>query len=127
MIENSGDVELGQSGRNSLDRFFQGPNRDLSGVLDERDFVRILRLAQRLDEIELRPPLPARAVRQQALKAPMEQVRGLESNHLDTTHASSQIPQSCPQAHRLDAGRRTIADFAAHLGVIVAIRNEKES
>src|SRR5712675_3117871 len=108
MFENSGDVELGQSGPNSLDRFFQGSNRDLSSVPDERDFVRILRLAQRLDEIELRSPLPARAVGQQALKVSMEQMRGLESNYLDTAHAGGQGPKSGPKAHCFDTDRRKV-------------------
>src|SRR5450759_2676971 len=92
VLEDSSDVQLGQSGPDSLDGPRQRADRDLSSVPDERDFVRILRLAQRLHHVDLGPPLPARALGEQALKVPMQQVGGLESNYLDPGEACCQIP-----------------------------------
>ena len=70
------DAELRQG---SLER----ANRDAIGGLDERKLVGILSLAQRLDQIDGRPPLPASAGFEQALEIAMQQMPGLETDHFD--------------------------------------------
>ena len=91
------------------------------------DFVRVLRLAQSFDEIQLRPPLPPRAVRKQPLKIAMVQMRRLESDDFDERHFLKHVPHAVPQADRLDTDRGGVADFIGHLRLVPEISDEADS
>ena len=80
-------------------------------AVDQRDLVRILSLAQRLDEIDRRAPLPARARLEEPLKIAVHQVRRLEPRNFDVGELRQLLPEARPQTLRLDHDARDVADF----------------
>ena len=74
----------------------------LAARRDQGELVVILPLTQRLDEIDRRTPLPARAVLEEPLKVAVQEVR--DSNPMTSTDfpSASVLPQPRPEALRLD-------------------------
>ena len=100
-------------GANLRQRALERARRHAAAPLDQRDLAGVLPLAQRLDEIDRRPPLPARARLEQPLKVAVQQVRGLEAER-------PRRPTSCASCchspvHRLCGSMRDVREIADFL------------
>src|SRR5437667_2756305 len=124
VLEDSSDIELAHSRAYLFECFGQRSSSDLSSMPDQSNFISILRFAQRFDEIELRPPLPARPVSQQPLEIPMQQMRGLESDYFNAFERRAEVPEPGPQTLLFDADGREIPYLVAYLSVVPEVSNE---
>ena len=70
-LEDPGDLQLRHADTNFSQRALERADGHRRRALDEPDLVRVFALAQRFDEVERRPPLPARARFHQPLKVSM--------------------------------------------------------
>src|SRR5437763_9621379 len=102
LLEHTGDRQLAHADMDLRERAIEGGRRHVRGALDLHDLAVVLALPQRLDEIDGRPPLPARARLDQALEVAMRNVRGLEADHLKSAELRELLPQTGPQARWLD-------------------------
>ena len=66
--------------------------RDPVRRLDQRELAGVFSLAQRLDEIDRRAPLPARARFEQTLKIAVQEVPRLESDDLEIGQRRELLP-----------------------------------
>ena len=83
-------------------------------------------LAQCLDEINRRTPLPPLTCLEQTLKVAMQQMSRLEADHLDVGQTRQLLPQTRPQALAFDADAREVADFVRDLRLISKIRDQDD-
>ena len=80
-------------------RALERARRDARRPLDQRDLAGVLPLAQRLDEIDRRPPLPARARLEQPLEVAMQDVRRSRSRRPRRPASCAELlPEPRPQA-----------------------------
>src|SRR4051812_37959131 len=97
---------------------------DPARLADEGDFLRILSLAESFDEIERGAPLPPGSVFQKALKIAVEQMGRFEARHGYSGKIRQILPETRPQALRLDHDARDVGHLIAHLGLVPEIRDE---
>ena len=118
--------ELGHPDADLRQRALERARRDAVRRFDQRELAGILSLAQRLHEVGRRPPLPARARLEQTLKVAMQQMAGLEPDHLEVRQRRKLLPEPRPQALRLDRDAREIADLVADLRLIAEVGDEHD-
>src|SRR5205814_6989835 len=82
-LEEAGHLQLGHAGADLGKRSLERPRRYSRRALDELDLVRVLSLAQGLDEVERRPPLPPRASLHQSLEITVQEMSRFETDDLD--------------------------------------------
>src|SRR5439155_20597174 len=123
-LEQSSDLELGHAGVHFGQRSLQRARRDRRRPPDEGDLLGILAFAQRLDQVEGRPPLPARPGFHQALKVAMQKMRRFETSDLQLRESAKVMPEARPETLRLDDDTGDIPDLGACLRLIAKVRDQ---
>src|SRR5437763_6420688 len=126
LLQNAGNRELAHPDMDLRKRPIEGRRRDGRRALELRDLAVVLPFPQRLDEIDRRPPLPARARLDEPLEVAMRDVRRLEADHLQATQLCELLPETGPQARWLDDDARDVADFVHHLRLIAEIGDQHD-
>ncbi len=93
---------------------------------DALDLRVVLSLAERLDEVHRGPPLPACAGLQEPLKIAMQDVRGLEAEHLQRAQLGELLPEARPEARRLDHDPREVPHLVGDLRLVTEVGDEHE-
>ena len=123
-LEDPGDLQLRHADTNFSQRALERADGHRRRALDEPDLVRVFALAQRFDEVERRPPLPARARFHQPLKVSMQKMSRLEPYDLNARGLRQLLPQSGPQALLLDRDAGDVTDFVRSLDLIAEVGDE---
>ena len=101
LLEEPGDLQLGHARPNLRKACAcERPRRHSCRPRDAGQLVGILSSRAALDEIERRPPLPARARLEQPLKIAMHQMRRLEARHFHVAEGRQLLPETRPQTLR---------------------------